>query len=276
MKKWSMLFIALLLTFSTSLPSFAEDSNEGSITDEERRATNELTEGMTNTDEMMEELLTEWDTNGYPDNVGYVYYDNDSGKYIIGLVNADESSKNEIKSMLPASENLIFETATYSYNDLLKVQDKIEKEMDAQTDETRDIHSVAIGELGENGKEPRVIVGVDKSSFDDYTKKFETLYGDMVYVEVGGPGVEESTTEQDINRMWLYTTFIAMLGVVMFGALLIKRNRLVLAKQTVNGGLVAESRPLRRSEVISAVKESVVEPSDHVYKAILKEIKDRE
>lgn len=269
-----MIFIAMLLIFSVPLLSFAEDLNEGSITDEEQSATNESTKGMTNIHEMIEELVTEWETTGYPDNVGYLYYDNDFGKYVIGLVDADESHKNEIKSKVSESESLIFETATYSFNDLLNIQDKIVNEMAAQSDETKNIHSVVIGGLGEiNGKEPRVIVGVDKSSLDDYTKKFEALYGGMVYVEGEDPGVEETTTVHDVNHMWLYTVFIAILCFAILGVFLINRNRFVMVKQTASGELTAESRPLRRNEVVLAIKKSGIEPGDDVYKSILEEVK---
>lgn len=271
MKKISMIFIAMLLIFSVPLLSFAE-----SITDEGRDVTKELTEGMENIHEMIEELVIEWETNGYPDNFGYLYYDEHSEKYVIGLVNTDDSYKNEIKSKVSESENLIFETATYSFNILRSTQDKIVKEMASQSDDTRDIHSVVIGGLGEvNGKDPRVIVEVDKTSLDDYTEKFEALYSDMVYVEAGNPGREETTTLHDENHIFLYTTFIAVLFVGMMGVFFVYRNRFMTAKQTASGELITESRPFRRNEVISAVKKSGVEPSHDVYKSIIRKVKNK-
>lgn len=58
-------------------------------------------------------------------------------------------------------------------------------------------------------------------------------------------------------------------------ALLSIFNRPVRLKQTTSGELIGESRPLRRNEVILAIKKSGIEPSNDVDKAILKEVKSK-
>ena len=272
--------IAVLLTLLVPFTTSAEDSNEITITDKEM-AENETAVDDTTENEVIEELINEWETNGYPNNVGYVYYDNRSGKYILGLVNTDES---EIKSKLSTSENVDIEKATYAYNELLSVQDTITKEIIAQSDKTESIYGVEVGlttidgevtGFGDSSHEFRVVVTVDESMFDEYVEKYQSKYGDMVYVEADGPGVEDTIAGQTQNNIWLYMILFTMLCVAMLSVFLSKRNRHVMLKQSANGELIGESRPLRRNEVILAVKESGVEPSDDVYKFILEEVKNK-
>lgn len=285
MKKLSIITITVLLTLLVPFTSLAEDSNQLTVTDEENTANKDVV-GNAIENEIIEELVNEWETNGYPDNVGYVYFDNSTGKYILGLVNIDEFDKSEIKSKLSTSENVEIEKATYAYNDLLSVQDTITKEIIAQSDNTKYIYGAEVGlttidgevtGFGENGHEFRVVVTVDESMYDEYVEKYRSKYGDMVYVEAGDSGVEDTTTiaGQTENNIWLYMILFTMLCVAMLSVIINKRNRHVMLKQSANGELIGESRPLQRNEVILAIKESGIEPSDDVDKAILKEIKSK-
>lgn len=300
MKKISICILSLLSILHISFPSFvaAEDSlietTNNMLLDEEY-IESELENAVLadETNAAVEEVLLEWEMNGYPDNVGSVYYDSDSEKHVISLVNDDEEHRNEIRALLSDPDFQDFETATYSYNELLAVQHEIEKEMMAQTEDTINISSAGLGwttidgELvgfGPSGKEFRVVVGVPESSFAEYSEKYETLYGDMVYVEIGSAGIgvpsedasdgTEIMMTQDNNNIWLYTGIFTMLCIGLIATVIIKRNGFIFVKQTTNGELETNSKSLHRNEVVSAVKESKIEPRDNVYHAIKKKIAD--
>lgn len=301
MKKTSVSILSLIFIFHISFPSFvaAEDSlietTNNMLLDEEY-IESEL-ENAIPTDEAnasVEGLLSEWEMNGYPDNVGSVYYDSNSEKYVISLVNNDEAHRDEIRALLSDPDFQDFETATYSYNDLLAVQHKIEKDMMEQTDVAQNISWVGVGwatidgevvGFGASGKEFRVVVGVPESSFTEYSEKYETLYGDMVYTEIGNAGIGipsedasdgvETMIKQDDNNIWLYTAVFTMLCIGLLATVFIKRNGFVSVKQTTNGEIETNSNSLRRNEVVSAVKESTIEPGDNVYHAIKQEIEKK-
>lgn len=301
MKKITFSLLSLIVILLISFPSLvaAEDSpvedTSNTLTDEEYIA-NELEDGPP-MDEMaaaLEELFSEWETNGYPDNVGNAYYDSNAGKYMIGLVNNDEEHRNEIRALLSDFDFQDFETVAYSYNDLLAVQHKIEKEMMPQTEEGQNVSSVGIGwttidgeviGFGESGKEFRVVVAVPESVFAEYREKYETLYGDMVYVEIGSAGIDipsEDTSDgvgtlskQVDNNRWLYTAIFTMLCIGILATVFIKRNRFIFVKQTTNGEFETNSSSLRRNEVVSAIKKSTIDPRDNVYHAIKKELENK-
>lgn len=286
----SILMFSLFISFPLSV--VAEESPAEYTTDtlmDEELIENEL-EVVDSQDGMntsLEELLSDWEMNGYPDNVGSVYYDSDSDKYIISLINDDEASRNEIRALLSDPDFNDFAKTTYSYNDLLTVQHEIENEMEAQNSEIYSIGTgwtVIDGELtgfGDSGKEFRVVVGVDESVFAEYSQKYEKLYGDMVYVEIDSLGSlyiaddVKNIAEQTKNNMWLYASFIAILCIAILAGVLLKRNGLLVVKQTTNGDLVTDSKPLRKNEVISSIRASDIEPGDHVFDAIKKKIDEQ-
>lgn len=78
-------------------------------------------------------LFNYWETNGYPDDVGGVYYDNATGNMVIMLVNGSEMRKQEILAMEQNmdSTRISFGESLYSYNEMLAVQKKIEVELEA-------------------------------------------------------------------------------------------------------------------------------------------------
>lgn len=284
----SFIILLALLLPSTLLAEKVEDSLLQEI--EESLAHETLDDGMAD----LEELFNNWEMNGYPDYIGHVIYDNSVNKYAIGLVGASEADKNEIISKLSNPEIINFETATYSYNELLSVQNEIA----GDSKEIEGIHSVGTGwttinnevtGFGKSGHEFRIVVSVDESIFDEYVEKYHAEYGDMVHLEVGseivpvednigiaGDGVDNLQTTNDgqsKSKMSLYLTIFAISMFVVVGGFIINRNGLSLVKQSATGEDVTESRPLGKNEVIAAVKESEVKPRDSLYKDILDKIK---
>lgn len=261
MKKFIIVSLAFLLILFTPFASFAQNSDDL------------LT---------IMELYGEWETNGYPDNIGHVVYDDISDKYVVGLVDSNEAAIKEIEARLSSSEDVIFEKATYSYNQMLKVQNEITEQMQGQ-----EIFGIGLGwttidgevrGFGESGHEMRIVLTTSEDSYDNYVEMYQSEYGDMVYVEVGSPAVvdtmdiyDDSLVEDSTNS---YLPLIVVLGIITFAVVFIGRNKFVLVKQAANGDNVVESTSVGRKEVISAVKESGIKPRDNVYKAILKKIKE--
>lgn len=169
-------------------------------------------------------LYEYWETKGYPDDVGGVYYDAASNGLVIILVDADEVRKAEILSMVKSTDGLSFGESKYSYNEMRAVQNEIIQDM---SDSNGKIYSVGvgwkttedeIGGFGESGKEFRVVVTVDKSVFDTYVSTYENRYGDMVYVEVGeAPMLLQDTIATDHSNpvnsasKWLLPAMIIFL-----------------------------------------------------------------
>ncbi|MFY9286059.1 MAG: hypothetical protein ACOXZT_01830 [Tissierellaceae bacterium] len=279
MKKFRIIGFALLLVMALSSYSFAQrvDSGDGVVGDMAPEVE-------------MRDLFSQWEMNGYPDYVGYVIYDNNLNKHVIGLVEGNQAGKDEILSQFSNPEGISFGSSKYSYNELLEVQNEISK--DAQNKEG--IYGVGVGwttengkvkGFGESGQEFRVVVTLDEAVYDEYASKYQAEYGDMVYLEKGsqavpvedsvGRGAEIGTMDaiEDKSNTGFYASiFVAMLALVSAG-ILINRRRTALVKQAANGEQVTESRPLTRGEVVSAVKESEIKPGDDLYDDILDKIK---
>lgn len=79
--------------------------------------------------------------------------------------------------------------------------------------------------------------------------------------------------EKEDNKLWVWICAVAAAAGVITAAVLIgrvKRHGSVLS--AAHGGEVVETRRLSKAEVIEAVKESAIEPSDKVFEEIVKKI----
>ena len=148
--------------------------------------------GLSNT---ADSLFMLWEKTGYPDDIGGVYYDSESGMMGFLLVRPTQERIDELRAMF--DDEAIFTPCEYSYNELKLAQDEI----NAIIGEGSGIYSTGIGwtstdrrvhGFGESGKEFRLVVGVDDSVFDHYSEGFAALYGDRVVVETGGPLMDDS------------------------------------------------------------------------------------
>src|SRR5690625_3630728 len=151
-KKVTVMLILALFALCLPMNSFAEsmdphDDHETKLTvtqtDDENVADSENNDNPTSDEEReaVEQLMSEWEGNGYPDNVGHVMMDND-GKIIIGLVDNSESAQADIKAMVDEPDLLNFESAKYSYNDLLATNDEIVEIMTEQSGDSQEIYGV--------------------------------------------------------------------------------------------------------------------------------------
>lgn len=224
------------------------------------------------------ELLNDWETNGYPDDVGGVYYDDATGNLVIMLVNADEARVQELRSMAQGAR-IGFGMSRYSYNELLAVQKKIAAEADGGKQK---IYGVGVGwtvldgevtGFGESGKEFRVVVTVDESVLDEYVNAYESLYGDMVRVKPGEIPVirDGALVSKSLDTRLLPIVFAAGL-LAAFTVLFLNRHRLAYTAQSTTGTTVPIPRRPSRQEVIQAVKEAAVSPPDSVREALRKRL----
>lgn len=229
-----------------------------------------------------EELYNDWEMNGYPDYVGHVIYDSDEDQYVIGLVDPSEAEIDELESKLGDSPNLVLGEASYSYNELLSLQEKIWQEIG----DIEGIYGMGIGwtnidgevtGFGESGHEMRLVVSVDESVYDEISERLASEYGDMVYTELGAPPTLDTLeTEDASSNESIYLTIITVLFLAMLGMYFIRRKTFIAVKESADGSQVIESKSLSRNDVISALKESGFKPRDDLYEDIEKKIKEEE
>src|SRR5690625_2198725 len=113
-KKFSIIWSVTLLNLLLPMTIFGQNAEEHYFSDEEIKAMEEANIDVeseyeknvnSDADKAMEQLMSEWEGNGYPDNVGHVMMDND-GEIIIGLVDNSESAQADIKAMVDAPDQL--------------------------------------------------------------------------------------------------------------------------------------------------------------------------
>lgn len=173
MKKMAFVFMTLILMFSIAGVASAaamEDSLE--LEKKEAEYSGAASESVMEVAPDLMGLLNDWEANGYPDDVGGVYYDEATGNMVIMLVNASETRKQELLSMerYLDSAHISFGESRYSYNEMLAVQKKIEAEMGGGNQK---IYSIGVGwtvvdgnetGFGASGKEFRIVVTVVESA----------------------------------------------------------------------------------------------------------------
>lgn len=224
-----------------------------------------------------EALFQDWEMNGYPDDVGGVYCDQDTGGLVILLVNGTDARRQELLALAgnPAA-GLAFGESKYSYNQMRAVQDEIAARMG-----DGDIHSVAVGwtsangqvtGFGDSGKEFRVVVSVDESAYDQYAAAWQAQYGDMIYVETGEAPVllDDARGAND----WLLPAAVVFLLAAAV-AVLVRRNARTAAAQTAGGGTVTAPAPRHVSEkdAVQAVRDSAVSPPDTARAKLMERMK---
>ncbi len=230
------------------------------------------------------DILTDWETNGYPDDIGGIFYDQETGKMTIFLVIPSIERENELRAVIPG---IAFLPSAYSYNELLAVQDAITKEMMSQpAGETR-IYSSGIGftsidgkvtGFGESGKEFRVVVSVDESVYTETSNRLHQLYGDMVYVESGTAIVSardefiDTSASSGIKLPFLFALIALFLLAALAAAFMLIRRQRGYAVQTANGDTVTVPNRLTRKQTAEAVKDAIVQPGDAVYERIQKHL----
>jgi len=257
-------------------------------------------------------LFGQWEREGYPDDIGGVYYDNQADSYGVLVVDPSPQRVAELRELL--GDDVIITPCRFSYNELLMVNDEIVEMMGSN--QNSGISAVGLGwtstggrvhGFGESGKEFRVIVYVDESVFDHYSAGFMSRYGERVIVEAGVIAiVEDSVDGMDmegrdtalaagtgivpIEITGVFSGGIGpggntfpgnsywlwlVIGVALLGTLLLfvwKRPRQAPAMQTADGGIVTGNAALTRKQVVDAVKNSETAPGDGLFEAIMQRI----
>ena len=308
-------FVIMAAILILSGTAFASDPGTEVFTDDviEEPASHESNPGvMHDNDEVGQpevpvwvSVFDQWEREGYPDDIGGVYYDSSANSNGILVVNPSPQRMAELRELFGA--DIIITPCTFSYYELMMVNNEIIEMM--RSNPNSGIYGVGIGwtssggrvqGFGESGKEFRVAVSVDESVFDHYSTGFMNRYGERVNVEIGYEAttddMEGGTTMTDNsiivpieitgvfsggigtggniifnNSYWLWF----MISIALLGALLLfvgLRLRRTPAMQTANGGIVTVNNVLTRKQVIAAVKNSDAMPSDELYETIIQRI----
>lgn len=227
------------------------------------------------------ELTQEWvQTNIYPDDVCGVYYSDKEesfGKLTIMIFNLTQEREDEIRNMVSDPEKLYFENGKYKRQELFRVQGKIGMELSTEDG----IYSVAVRDTYN-----RVEVLVDKRVFEEKSLEYEKRFGDMVYVEAGGPVValsndqfsdtpdviNEITAEpMNLNAIILIalSSFVVLTSVVFFS---IKKRKTAL--QTTGGTVVSKSI-IGKRKLIDNIKRIYYVPEAESFNTIMYQILDK-
>ena len=146
-------------------------------------------------------LLQDWETNGYPDDVGSIYStDGTPYNLTVQLVGDDfEARAAEIRAMLDDPSTISFEKGTYTDKQLHEISSEI---ADAYIKDGSGVQSVGVGwgssgGFGASGKEMRVVVTADEDRAVDLYQELGSKYGDAVVVEAskGKPELTDDASE---------------------------------------------------------------------------------
>ncbi|NLJ69930.1 MAG: hypothetical protein GX328_00500 [Clostridiaceae bacterium] len=274
MKKLIAFLIALTCILSFSITVLATDSNSDSEFIVQESSINHVTY------ENIAALYEHWETNGYPDYVGFVYStDGSTNNLTVLLVGDDGTAEDQIRSMLINDSGLSFGSAKYSYNELMTIANEISSEY---FENNKLFYGLSVGwggvgdgapGFGDSGREARVVVEVDSSIFAEYTKLFKELYGDKVVVFQSEAFVDEDqrdiAEDKNTGLLWLLIPMVLLVGA---GIIFAIRTKLVPALQTATGSVVTKNALVSRKQTIEAVKNSEVSPRADVFDSILSKI----
>lgn len=135
-------------------------------------------------------LFTQWENNGYPDNVTGVFYNPETGNLSILLKENTADRQTEIKSQISDGDKVTFYEGKYSHTEMEAVCAAIKVDLASTASSTNmGLEDVSIGwspvtgGFGENGKDFRVVVVAKDESASTLTAKYSAQYGDMVVVD---------------------------------------------------------------------------------------------
>ena len=218
-----------------------------------------------------------WKANGFPENVSFACEggsENDNGinivYWIVGLVNSDDRSKQEIIDLISPNSRITFMNCAYSYNQREEAFNEIYA---SRNDIVLAVQMVLNSEA--------VLVEIADGYEKEYARKYVEQYGAFVVVtnditaandamSLGGLDVGIGNTKNGFN-LWLWTVG----GILLLGTaaiLLANRTRLIPAMQTTSGNVVTGNAPVSKKQTIAAVKNSAITPSEDVFHSIMERI----
>jgi len=215
-KRFAFIALLFLLAFTLSVTAlatlteeeiFAEDNVEDPPVayDSNLDVTYDVEEAVMPETPSIDLIITQWEMEGYPDDIGGKYYDSGFGTYGVLVVNPSAKRIKELHELFEAHGiDVIITPCKYSYNELRQVQNEITEMMISNPDSG--IYGTGTGwssenrgvqGFGDSGKEFRVVIDVDESVFDHYRVGFANRYGDRVHVVVGLPFFRLSSSTDD-------------------------------------------------------------------------------
>jgi len=215
-----------------------------------------------------------WEANGYPDNISFAFEggsENIDGTnivfWIIGIVNADDKSKQEIIDLLSVNSRITFENCTYSYNQREAAYNAI---LAMKDDKILDVIFLR------GSEKIQIIVATDNVVI--YSESLSAQFGGMIWVtDESGVGYNDflpnGTTGAGKNSPDFLVWSIGVILILGMAAILIaNRTRLIPALQTTNWNVVTENAPISTKQTIAAIKNSALTPSDDVFKNIMEKV----
>ena len=255
MKKLIVFLSLILLCIACCLPAFA--------------AEDELPDGSF---ENAEALFQYWETNGYPDYIGGLWTDNGT-TYPLTFSLVNGAGREEVLRLLADDGSVVFATARYSRNALMRVQDELFAYFE---------QDVGLTHTGLMEMQNAIEIGIASERAEDArTKEFLDMlrreYGDMVYVvmsdgyttytmdvlDMEGASVDAIFTQEvRMRERWLRLgTLLGLALLCALATVLIFRHRHAAMLQTVSGEQVREVRGrLSRRQVEKKIKESESTP----------------
>jgi len=203
------------------------------------------------------ELVQNWLQNGYPDDVGGIYYSEEGLTIIVVDLSANRVA--EIKGLVSDPDNIEFVSGKHSYNEMIVVMSEIEKDLS----EENGIYAICIDEPNN-----RILVDVRADVLESTITKYEKLYGQMVRVQIGEP-IQDIVNIEKESHTWLYLTMMLLMIAMFIVLLLIKNKQMVL--QTVNGSITT-SNSLSTKQTVLLVRESCFTPRDQCYQAVKNQV----
>lgn len=249
-----------------------------------------------------------WATNSYPANISFAYNSGREGSgdrtgtqwWVIGIVDTDDTSRQEILDLLSANYYVTFIDCTYSYQQREAVYNEI------YTNRDNNVHSVQMSPNSE-----AILVEVAAGYEEEYTRKYAALYGPLVMVayasnasplvppsidvdsSMGAASIPEQIITDNTEAVmapgfprgtelipggnnsafgyWPWT--IALLLLIGAAAVVyFNRTHLIPAQQTSSGHVVTRTTRINRKQTAMAVKNSALTPPDTAFGSIMAKI----
>jgi hypothetical protein len=188
----------------------------------------------------------------------------------IGIVNADEASKQEIIDLLSPSCRITFRDCTFSYKQREAAFNEIYA---SRNDIVRDVQMQQNSEV--------ILVEIADGYEKEYARKYVEQYGWFVGVTndlnaavndaVAGGGFDKGVDKKNPFGVW----FLPMCVIFLVGTATVvffNRTRLIPAMQTNNGNVVTGNVTISTKQTVAAIKHSALTPSDDVFKNIMEKV----
>ena len=204
----------------------------------------------------------DWQPNTWPDDIGGVYYSQETNRLTVLVVDPTEERLDELRKLL--GEDTPFTPARYSFNELYRAREEIaamaweQCPVDSSLlwhNPESGINGLGVGltqdETGEiiwprESEGFRVTVTVSEDRYDHYVALFAERYGGMVVVEAGEFVVFDSplaldedtpshSAEVHVTATWLWLIF-PVIGLLGLAAIFLWRRKHIQSKIATSKG----------------------------------------